>query len=169
MNENPPSDTPVFDPAKLQAFEQRRLAEQNLPAAIGAGAVAALVGAAVWAVVTVTSNYKIGWIAVGVGFIVGWAVRFAGKGVTKPFGIAGAVLALLGCALGDLLSLYGFAANSTGTSFFTVIGMLPLEAVAHAFTESLQPMDFLFYAIAVYEGYKFSFRPVTAEELAGLS
>ncbi len=165
MNENPASDTA----AKVHALEQRLLAEQNLPAAIGAGVVAALVGAAIWAAVTVFTNYQIGWMAVGVGFLVGWAVRMVGKGVTKPFGVIGAVLALLGCALGNVLTIYGVVANTTNTSFFTVIGMVPLSAVVNAFGEAMQPMDFLFYGIAVIEGYKFSFRRVTEQELAAVS
>jgi hypothetical protein len=30
---------------------------------------------------------------------------------------------------------------------------------------SFSPMDLLFYGIAVYEGYKFSFRRMTGEEM----
>jgi hypothetical protein len=32
---------------------------------------------------------------------------------------------------------------------------------------TFSPIDLLFYGIAVYEGYRFSFRQVTPEELAG--
>ncbi len=165
MNETTPSDTPQIDPAKIQALEQRLLSEQNMPLAIGAGAVAALIGAALWAVVTVSSNYQIGWMAVGVGILVGWMVRIAGKGVTKPFGIIGAVFALLGCLLGNLLSVYGFAANELHMSFFTAFSNLPFALVQNVFTENMSPMDFLFYGIAVFEGYKFSIRQLTAADL----
>ena len=34
--------------------------------------------------------------------------------------------------------------------------------------ETFRPMDLLFYAIAVYEGYKFSFRQISEEEMASL-
>lgn len=168
MDQNPTPDPSQIDPAKIQALQQRLLGRQNLPAAIGAGAISALVGATVWAVVTVSSNYQIGWMAVGVGFLVGWAVRMAGKGVTQPFGIIGAVFALLGCALGNLFSIYGFAAKGLDISLFSVIGAVPFSTVLSGFAQAMQPMDFLFYGIAVYEGYKFSFHTASAEDLAAL-
>ncbi len=33
---------------------------------------------------------------------------------------------------------------------------------------TFQPMDLLFYAIAVYEGYRFSFVQISEEQIAGL-
>ena len=44
-----------------------------------AGLAAAIIGAIIWAVVTVTAKYQIGWMAVGVGVLVGFALRI-GKG-----------------------------------------------------------------------------------------
>lgn len=64
-------------------------AQQNLPLAIVGGMVAAIAGGIAWAVVTVASGYQIGWMAIGIGFLVGMAVRTLGKGMTKTFGIAG--------------------------------------------------------------------------------
>lgn len=51
-----------------------------------------------------------------------------------------------------------------------LIGILTHPAVAiELLKATMSPMDFVFYGIAVYEGYKFSFREITAEELAGLT
>ena len=60
---------------------------QNIQLAVIGGIIAAAVGAAIWAVVTVVTGYQIGWMAVGVGFIVGFAVRIFGKGISKSFGV----------------------------------------------------------------------------------
>jgi len=76
----------AIDPLILQAALQRLKSEQNLVLAALAGGVAALLGACIWAAVTVTTNYQIGWMAVGVGFLVGYAVRSFGKGIDKSFG-----------------------------------------------------------------------------------
>src|SRR5262245_66169208 len=76
---------------------------ENLPLGFMAGLLAAAVGAGLWALITIFVGFQIGWMAVGVGFLVGWAVRVAGKGRHRAFGIMGALLALSGCAVGNLL------------------------------------------------------------------
>ncbi len=69
-----------------------------------AGLAAAAASAGVWALITIVINYQVVWMAVGVGFLVGWGVRLAGKGTHRAFGIMGALLALSGCAVGNLLA-----------------------------------------------------------------
>lgn len=137
---------------EVLAPEQSRM----IPA-IGAGLVAALVGAAIWAVVTVTTKFQIGWMAVGVGFLVGYSVRTVGRGTTAPYGFAGAALALLGCVMGNLLSACGFYAAEASMSVWSVLGRLNWEMAISLIQATFQPMDLLFYGIAVYEGYKLSF------------
>jgi len=153
------------DAAQVQyALDQFR-SEQNLSLGIAAGAVAALVGAAVWAVVTVVTGYQIGWLAVGVGFLVGIAIRHVGKGIDPVFGIAGAILALLGCLLGNLLAVCGFIASQESIPFFEVLAQLDSSIVVELMAATFSPMDLLFYGIAVYEGYKLSLRRITQTEL----
>jgi hypothetical protein len=103
----PPPQTPM-DNFKAMEFQQRIESEQNFPMALVAGAAAALIGGIVWAVVTIATKYQIGWMAVGVGFLVGYAVQRFGKGVTTTYGVVGAAFALFGCLLGNLLSACGF-------------------------------------------------------------
>lgn len=160
------TEEPKFDEAQVRyALDQLRV-EQNLAMGIAAGAVAALAGAGIWAGVTVLTGYQIGWMAVGVGFLVGIAVRAAGKGIDKPFGVAGAVLALLGCGLGNLLAVCGLVAEQGGMGFFEVVSRLDPGIIKDLMVETFSPMDLLFYGIAVYEGYKISFRPLTEQDIA---
>ena len=145
---------------QLQAdLALRRLeAEQNLPLGILAGAVAAVVGAVIWAAVTVATGYQIGWMAVGVGFLVAMAVRYAGRGVTQIFSIAGASLALLGCVLGNLLTVVVFVAAEWEVTYFEAFAELSLDTMRMLLVETFSPIDLLFYGIAVYEGYQLSLR-----------
>ena len=76
----------------------------NLVLAGVAGLAAALVGAVLWALLASATHVKIGYAAIGVGYLVGFAMRAAGKGHSPVYGYVGAVLALLGCVVGDLLS-----------------------------------------------------------------
>jgi len=152
------------DPLRLELARQRLASEQKLGAGIAAGAAAALLGAAAWAAITVATGYQIGFMAIGIGFLVGWAVRSAGKGVAKTFGIAGAVLALLGCAVGNLLAAVGLVAKQEGIPFFDLLSGLSPEVAIELMRATFSPIDLLFYGIAVYEGYRLSFRRLTAEE-----
>src|SRR3954469_14316210 len=96
--------------------------QSNLPLAIGAGLTAAIVGAAVWAIVTITTHYQIGWMAIGVGLLVGFAIGYANGGRWSRF--LGAFFALLGCVAGNFLSLVAFAAAQEHIPFFQVFGSL---------------------------------------------
>lgn len=162
---NAGSDQPILNPEQIQAYEAKIRSEQNLPMAIVAGLVAALVCSAVWAMVTIKAEAQIGWMAVGVGFAVGYAVRFMGKGIDTTFGVIGAAFALLGCMLGNIFSVYGFVSVDFDVAFMDALASIPLADVIDALVQDLSPYDFLFYGIALYEGYKFSFRQITQEEV----
>lgn len=71
----------LLEQRRAEALQAEREARQNLPAAIAAGVVAALIAAAVWATITVVTQFQIGWMAVGAGFLVGHAVRHFGRGL----------------------------------------------------------------------------------------
>lgn len=133
------------------------LAEQNLTKGVILGAVACIVGAVVWALVSVSTGYQIGYMAIGVGLLVGIAMR-QGKGVTPVFGIIGAALALVSCVLGDFFSIIGFIAKDYEMSFMDVLLEVDYKEVFGAMMENLASMTIVFYGIAVYEGYKLSLR-----------
>jgi len=133
--------------------------EQNLTAGIIAALIAAVVGAALWALITVAIKYQIGWMAVGVGALVGLVVRKVGKGSSMSFGVVGGLFALLGCLGGNLLSTVGFIAQTDSISFFQALSNLPLTAIPDLFAQTFSALDLLFYAIAIYEGYKLALRP----------
>ena len=155
----------TVDPLILQAAMQRIRGEQNLVLAVIAGAAAALAGACPWAVITVVTHYQIGWMAVGVGFLVGYAVKTFGKGIDRSFGIVGAVWSLIGCAAGNLFTIVGTIAKEQNIPIMSILEKLDLDIIASLMQATFNPMDVLFYGIAIYEGYKFSFRQLTQADL----
>jgi hypothetical protein len=124
-----------------------------------AGAVSAGVGAAIWAAVTVATKYQIGWMAVGVGFLVGLAVRKAANGGSQQCAVIAAAFALFGCALGNLLSACGFLAQQESVGFVDVLTHLNPDIAIRLMQATFSPMDVLFYGIAVYEAFKLSRNP----------
>ena len=155
----------VLDEGKLLQYKERLRMDQNMAMAFAGGSGAALVGGVAWAAVTVITGYQIGWMAVGVGFLVGYSVRYLGKGIDTIFGVIGAALALLGCLLGNFFSLIGFASKQENIGVFDILSSIDYNIVPQAMMEAFSPMDLLFYGIAVYEGYRFSFRQITQQEV----
>ncbi len=77
----------------------------------------------------------------------------------------GAVLALAGCLLGNFLTLLGMAAEQEGFGYIEILQVVDYSLVPAVMMESFSPMDLVFYGIAIYEGYRFSFRHVSEEDL----
>lgn len=160
---------PEIDEMKMQMFMQTVRDNQNLSFGILAGAGAALVGGILWAMVTAVSGWQIGFMAVGIGFVVGHAIRKFGQGVDMSFGIAGGALSLLGCLLGNLLAVVMGIAKQESLQVMDLIGQIDLTIAIDLMVETFSPMDILFYGLAIYYGYKYAFRVITEEELATLA
>ena len=170
----PASPVPTFvrelDPLKVQAFQEQLLAAQNPILGFAAGAVAAVVSATAWAVITYVANVQVGWMAIGVAFLVGSAIRQFGRGIGRIYSFVGAGLAFLAVVLGNLLIIAYAIAQSQSVSIPAVlVGMAlhPLIDIDMLF-RTAQPVDLLFYGFAIYYGYRYSIRRVTAAERAAL-
>lgn len=133
--------------------------QQNLPLAVGLGLIAAVVGGFAWAAVTVLTEYQIGFMAIGVGFLVGFAMRF-GKGIEPIFGYVGGALALVGCLLGNLFALIGFIADYEELSIGETLAVLNYSYLPEGMLEMASPIDLLFYALAAWAGHKYAFRSI---------
>jgi hypothetical protein len=156
------------DALKLRQLRENIRSNQNLAMGIVAGAAAAILGALTWGGLTFAIERQFGWMAIGVGLLVGFAVRRFGQGVDMVYGIVGAVLSLLGCVMGNLFTSCIVIADQEGVAISQVVAALNPSVIGQILTATFHPMDILFYAIAVYEGYRFSFRQLSNEELAAL-
>ena len=54
---------------------EKLLAEENLPKAVLFGVLACIAGAVAWALISISTGYQMGYMAIGVGFLVGFAMR----------------------------------------------------------------------------------------------
>ena len=104
-------------------------------------------------------------MAVGVGFLVGYGNRVLGKGIDKVYGITGGIIALVSALLGNFLATLGFLANALEMGYLDVLVGFNYAMTLELMMETFSVMDLLFYGIAVYEGYRFSFRKITKEQL----
>lgn len=170
LNITPPDETADgygTDPAKLEQLLRFRKEQESLPLALVGGAVAAFVAALLWGTITYATGYQIGFMAIGVGFLVGYAVNYLGKGMSQTYSIIGAVFAFLGCVLGNLFATMISAAMVEGVPVFGMLVALVTDPsiIVEIMAATFSPIDLLFYGIAIYEGFKLSPRPLTDEEL----
>ena len=148
MNENPV--TPI--PETIRAEPQRN--SENIVVGAAAGLAAALLGAAVWAAVTYFTKYQIGFMAVGVGYLVGWAMRRAGNGHSTAFGVVATVLAILGCLVGNLLSSCAFIADETQVPMTSILRILTPSVAMEILREGFTAIDALFYFLAIGAAFR---------------
>ena len=124
----------------IDQFKQRKIQElrdnQNLIGGIFGGLVASLIGAAIWAGITVATDYQISWMAVGVGFLVGFAVRFLGKGIDLIYGVIGFGFTIGGAA-GPFVTGYIF--DLTGSYRVAFLVCTALSAASLILTIILRP------------------------------
>jgi antitoxin component YwqK of YwqJK toxin-antitoxin module len=149
--------TPVVTPAGRPPDDDAANATPNFIFAVIGGSLAALAMAILWALVTVATETQYGIVAIVVGLVTGSAVRYFGRGETSKYGVLGAFLSMAGCVVGNILSLYGFIAKAQSLSIPQALLQIDFARVVGAFPETFSAMDLVFYGIAVYEGYRFSF------------
>jgi len=115
-----------------------------------------LLSAAIWGAITYFTNYQISWMAIGVGFVVGFGVKWLGKGSSAIFGLLAAVLALVGCLLGNLFFYCGILAREYQMGFMEVLTQVIAapDIMVELFKVGFQIMDVLFYGLAIYVGFQ---------------
>ena len=112
----------------------------SLMPAIGAGLVAALAGGIVWGLIVKVSEYEVGFVAWGIGFIAGTAVVLATGGAkSQRLQVIAVASALLGILLGKYLG-YAFAVQKEADAAGISIGLVSSDM----FTAFRENLDFVF-------------------------
>ncbi len=138
--------------------------QQNMYAGTLAATIAGLAGALIWALITVNTGFQIGYMAVGIGVMVGFGMRLLGKGVDRIYGIAGGIIALLSCVLGNTLSIYASVAHEMEIGYQLAFGILDYSQVPKALVNTFHFVDIIFYGLAIVTGYQLSFRHLSKKD-----
>lgn len=161
--------TVAIEAQQVAEFAQQVQSAQRLRPAIIASIFAAVGGALLWVAVTLWSGYQISWMAVGVGWIVGVAVRYAGYGVHWHFGLVSVLGTVLGCVLGNILIAVTLMSGASLQVAANLVPHLAVADVALAISESFHRTDIAFYVGALYAGWYYAFRRISDAELARLA
>ena len=129
----------------------------NMILGLIAGTVAALIGAGIWMGVELATGLTIGYVALGVGALVGLTIRAAGNGSSPVFGIMGAILTLAGCVLGEVMATIQ-TMTTAQSDFYTIATTIDYSQLISGILDHTTPISYLIYGIGIFEGYKLSMR-----------
>jgi hypothetical protein len=147
--------------------EERPAAALLVPAVL-AGVVAAILGAVVWGLMVKWTDYEVGFVAWGIGFLVGIAVLRATRGARGlVFQVVAVLCALLGILLGKYLSfvwvLQEVAERETqGAIEFPVFSMDTVDLFRDELGTVFDWIDLLWAGLAVYTAWR-ALRPEEPE------
>ncbi len=133
-----------FCPDCKRLTEQKFQQETENPNYVGAvviGALAAIAGGALWYLVEVVYDVRIGYVAIAVGFMVGWGVILgAGKRRGEKLQLISAVISLVAVV---------------GASYYSLVRAVHFSSVnISIWAARITPMTFFIWALAVYVGYR---------------
>ncbi|WP_406201174.1 hypothetical protein OG920_43500 [Streptomyces europaeiscabiei] len=126
-------------------------ARNNLALGLVAAVVVALVTAGIYGGIVGATKYEIGYAAVGVGFLIGFA---AGKiGGTNPvLPVVSALLSLGAVYLGQLIGIAMMFADELGVSATTML-VEHVDVLTEYWGETAGAMTFLFLAIGAFAAF----------------
>jgi hypothetical protein len=120
--------------------------QQSTAMALGLAVAVALGGAVVWGLIEYLIHYQLSLLGIAIGAGIGFSVAKHRPGYW-PVIIAGAVLAVLSCALGTFLAVV-FEFMNLGASLSSILGHLNI--VFSAYPHAINGFDVFFWALAAF-------------------
>jgi hypothetical protein len=145
------------------ALKKLRRYQSFLYALIG-GLLITVVSSLAWAFVTAVTGTQGVYMALGVGLLVGIAVRYFGAGINRIFGILAALLALAGSLLGYYLSQAGFPEEVQLASMIKIPESLSPDLMFNTLRDTFGPLDLLFYSLAALLAYLLAIRRISSRK-----
>ena len=120
-----------------------------------AGAGVALVGAVLWALVVYATSYEIGFLAVLIGYGVGYAVHRAGRVASTGVAAAAALVAAAGILLGFVLTGVAVVAKVAGVGLMDAVNLVSDRlGWGNLISDSITGVDWLFLAIGAFAAFR---------------
>lgn len=143
---------------------ERLLSEQNFAAAVVAGAVATVLAAAIYGVITAITGFAYSFTAAGIGVVIGLTMQFIGRGIAMKFALVAGIYAFAGCMLGNLFTAVMQVARASGNSPIDVLLDSSGPALADWLMHGVGFVDLVFWMVAVGCAVFFVKRPLSRRE-----
>ena len=123
----------------------------NVGLAVVAGLVVAVACALVWGVIAYATKFQFSIMAILVGLAVGTVMARIGRVRAPAFGIASAVIAVFGCALGSLVAeILVLVRHHQPLSLI----LSQMNIIFHFYPSTVGGLGFLFWIFAALYGYR---------------
>ena len=142
---------------KQQNYElaEKLLSEQNFTAAVIVGAVATLLAAAIYSVVTNRWDFAYGFAAAGIGIAIGIPMQYLGRGIEMKFAVVAAVYTIVGCLLGNVFRV---------VSPLDVVRSNDFLLIAGRSVSDISFVDLVFWFVAVFAAVFLARRPLSRSD-----
>lgn len=134
----------------------------NILLAIVVGAIGAVIGGVIWYFVAIGTGKEIGYISLGMGYLVGFGVYFgAGKKRGHQLQIIAALLAVVAIIVTEKFIFDYFLNDYVQSHLSEFPNLSPGQSISVSFFEPefwknfVSPIGLLIYAIGIYLAYKF--------------
>jgi len=143
--------------------EKEKFTPQALVPALAGGGLAALAGGVLWGLVAYAIKHEVGYMAIGIGFLAGYAVYlFSGKRKGIPLQIVAALSSLIGILIGKYVIFFAFVrqaiAKEYGAASAAKVSMVSPVAILTFFKDGLKGLvsgyDILWVVLAVYFAWR---------------
>ena len=157
---------PVREEEKQKNYElaEKLLSEQSFPAALSAGAVATILGAAAYGIAVAKWPFSYGFAAAGAGIVIGLAMGFLGRGISMKFAVAAALYTIACCVLSNMFWAMMNLALATGISPIEVLQSTPVSALARQAVSYGISIVLVYWFVAVILAIFLARRPLTRSQ-----
>ncbi len=131
------------------------LSEQNFAAAVIVGAVATLLAAAIYGIITSLWDFSYGFAAAGIGIAVGIPMQYLGRGIKMKFAVAASLYTIAGCLLGNVFRVVSPLDVFRSDDFLLIAG----RSVSY-----ISFVDLVFWFVAVFAAVFFARRPLSRSD-----
>jgi len=143
------------DKQRNYELAEKLLSEQNFVAAVVVGAVATLLAATIYSVITNRWDFSYGFAAAGIGIVVGISMQYLGRGIEMKFAVAAAVYTIAGCLLGNVFRVVSPLDIFRSNDFLLIAG----RSVSY-----ISFVDLVFWFVAVFAAAFFAKRPLSRSD-----
>ncbi len=140
------------DEEKQKNYElaQKLISEQNFAAAVIVGAVATVLAAAAYGITVAIWPFSYGFVAAGIGIVIGLSMRFLGRGISTKFAVVATVYTITGCVLGNLFRVIVAQAAGSATSPIDVLRNHAFSVLAERSVSYYSLVDLVYLFVAVF-------------------
>jgi hypothetical protein len=139
--------------------------KQNMKRGVVFGFAAMLLCSLLWAEISISLRLQSSLMAIGIGTLVGFSVRYFGYGVDNVFGVVGALLSFVGILFGNVLIYFKLAKKLFGWSIQETLIYFDSDVFYEFIGNFLGFSDIIFYGLTIYIGFRASFRKISKKDI----